>query len=214
MKKLIIILLTIFALTLTACGATDSAATTTVSQTDSAAGNLTGSTLLLLGTLKLDGTEQAITAEQAAELLPLWQVYQSLSVSGTAAQAEIDALVKQIQDTMTANQMKAISSLNLTQQDLMTAMQEQGVGPSMQSAGASDSSADNAFGGGMTPPDGGGGGGPMGGSPPDGGGDMPMGDAGGAPDMTTSDTSSAPAMNPGSQLISALIELLQTKIAS
>ena len=102
MKKLILILLTILALTLTACGsASDSTEAAASSQTDPSAQALSGPSLLLIGTLKLDGTDQAVTAAQAKELLPLWQVYQSLAESDTAAQVEIDALVKQIEETMT-----------------------------------------------------------------------------------------------------------------
>jgi hypothetical protein len=52
-----------------------------------------------------------------------WQVYQELSQSDTAAQAEIDGLVEQIEETMTADQMQAITAMNITQQDVFTAMQ-------------------------------------------------------------------------------------------
>jgi hypothetical protein len=162
MKKLIIILLTIFALILTACGASNSAAPATVSQTGFAAGSLSGSTLLLLGTLKLDGTDQAVTAEQAKELLPLWQVYQSLSTSDTAAQAEITALEKQIEETMTKEQMQAIQAMNLTQQDSFAIMQEMGIG-----MGRGQTSSDSGNTSNFTP---GQGMGPGGGAPPDMGG--------------------------------------------
>jgi hypothetical protein len=166
MKKLTIILLTLLALTLTACGASDSAATATVSQTDSAAGSLSGPTLLVLGTLKLDGTDQAVTPEQAAELLPLWQVYSELISSDTAAQAEIDALEKQIEETMTEEQLTAINAMNLTPQDSFAVMQEMGIG-----MGRGQSSSDSGNTSNFTP---GQGMGPGGGAPPDmGGGGVP-----------------------------------------
>jgi len=153
-----------------------------------------------------------VTAVQAAKLLPLWQVYSGLLTSDTAAQTEIDALIEQIQDTMTAEQIKAINAMDLTQQDVLAVMQEQGAGISQHSTTASsDSSNSSAQDDGMAPPDGGGGM-PMGSSPDDGGG-MPMGDTGGT-DTTESDTTGSPAMNPLSLLIDALIELLQGKIAS
>ena len=47
---------------------------------------------LLIGTLKLQGTSNAITATQAAALVPLWQAYAQLTSSNTAAQAETDAV--------------------------------------------------------------------------------------------------------------------------
>ena len=49
-----------------------------------------------LGTLKLEGTDQVVTASQAGQLLTLWQAYQSLSNSDTSSQVELEALVKQI----------------------------------------------------------------------------------------------------------------------
>lgn len=155
MKKLTLILLTILALTLTACGASDSAAPATVSQTGSAAGSLSGSTLLLLGTLKLDGADQAVTAAQAKELLPLWQVYQSLSTSDTAAQAEITALEKQIEETMTKEQMQAIQAMNLTPQDSFAILQQMGLGGGRGQSSNSRSNNSQGNGNNFTPPGGG-----------------------------------------------------------
>ena len=55
---------------------------------------------------------------QAAALVPLWQAYAQLTSSNTAAQAEIDAVVSQIQSTMTPQQVQAITAMKLTRQDL------------------------------------------------------------------------------------------------
>ena len=52
---------------------------------------------MVVGTFKLEGTDNAVTADQAAKLLPLWQVYKDLSASTSAAQEEVDALAEQIQ---------------------------------------------------------------------------------------------------------------------
>ncbi|PWB52040.1 MAG: hypothetical protein C3F13_12235 [Anaerolineales bacterium] len=81
---------------------------------------------LLVGTLKLDGTANALTSEQAAQLLPLWQAYLSLSNSDTAAEAEVGGLLKQIQASMTAQQIDAITDMNLTSTDMMELMQSMG----------------------------------------------------------------------------------------
>jgi hypothetical protein len=128
MKKITIIFLTLLALTLSACS---SAATATptgfTGQGDPGTGTLPPSMELLIGTLKLDGTAQAITTEQAKALLPLWQVYQDLSSSDNAAQAEIDALMEQIQGTLTSEQMQAITDMKLTRQEMFTSMQELGI---------------------------------------------------------------------------------------
>ncbi len=69
---------------------------------------------LALGTLKLEGTENAVTEAQAAQLLPLWE-----ALSGTAAETEAErtGLVQQIEDTMTATQVSAIAAMALTQAD-------------------------------------------------------------------------------------------------
>lgn len=222
MKKLTI-LLTILLLTLTACGASDSTATGAASQANPSAQTLSGPTLLLIGSLKLDGTAQAITPAQAAELLPLWQVYSELTTSDTAAQAEKDALVKQIEETMTAEQMQAIQAMNLTPQDSFALMQEMGLGRG--GSGNSDSSQGGGFpaGGGFPvdgPPDGGGGG--VAGGPPDGGGGGFQGQGGGGQNLSqeqiaTAQASRSQGMGGGfggnflsPALINALIEYLQT----
>jgi hypothetical protein len=151
MKKTILITLTIITLILTACGA---ASTTPQADTATTGNSLPAATQLIIGTFKLEGTEQAITTEQARELLPLWQVYQDLLTSDTAAQEEIDALVEQIQETMTAEQMQAITAMNLTQQDVMSVMQEQGMGISQRSNMGIGDGTTTGPGGGFGPPDG------------------------------------------------------------
>lgn len=87
---------------------------------------------LAVGTLKLEGTGNAVTAKQAADLLPLWQVYSSLITSDTAAQEEKDALAEQIQETMTSDQIKVIDGLNLTQREVFASMQQLGITASAQ----------------------------------------------------------------------------------
>ena len=69
---------------------------------------------LALGTLKLEETNLAVQAEQAAELLPIWKAYNNLSTSSTAAAAELEALIAQIEETMTPEQMQAIQEMDLT----------------------------------------------------------------------------------------------------
>jgi len=84
-------------------------------------------TALIVGTFKLEGTENEITAEQASELLPLWMVLKNLLESDTAAIEEINALTNQISETMTAEQMAQINGLDLGQQSLRTLMEELGL---------------------------------------------------------------------------------------
>jgi len=95
---------------------------------------------LLVGTLALEGTDQAVTAEQAAVLLPLWTEYSGLNRStrpavgqsgtatdGTDVQAQIDALVAEIQAAMTSEQIKAIADLQLTFESAQTMLSDLGI---------------------------------------------------------------------------------------
>ncbi|GAB4577621.1 MAG: hypothetical protein Fur0022_03520 [Anaerolineales bacterium] len=81
---------------------------------------------LMWGTFALEGTENAITAEQAAQLLPLWKAVRSLSASDTVAEEEINALFEQIQETMTTEQMDAINALELTGEEMAAIAEAQG----------------------------------------------------------------------------------------
>jgi hypothetical protein len=79
---------------------------------------------LMLGTIQLEETENAVTPEQAAALLPLWQALRG----GVTVQTEMAAVLKQIEGTMTSEQLEAIAAMQLTQEDLRAWMQEQGLG--------------------------------------------------------------------------------------
>ena len=79
---------------------------------------------LALGTLKLEDTADALTAAQAGELLPLWQMIEGGSLQGDA---ETEAVLKQIEGRMTEAQLAAIEGMELTWQDIGDWMQEQGI---------------------------------------------------------------------------------------
>ena len=87
-------------------------------------GALSVSNQLALGTMQLEGTENAITPEQAVALLPLWQALQG----GVTAEAEVNAVLKQIEGAMTQEQLAAIAAMQLTQEGLQAWMEEQGPG--------------------------------------------------------------------------------------
>lgn len=113
---------------LAACGSTGGATSEGGGGlTDSYEGALSVPEQLILGTLKLEETEYAVSSDQAAELLFLWQAYLSMIQSDTAAEAEIDALIDQIQETMTADQIAAIAAMELTQDHVATLVQEMGI---------------------------------------------------------------------------------------
>ena len=88
----------------------------------------------MAGTMLLDGSENAVDAEQAATLLTLWKAYDTISSSQTAAEAEITALFKQIKGEMSAEQLAAIDQMGLTDETIQAKLQELGIqfgGPAM-----------------------------------------------------------------------------------
>lgn len=131
-KILLSIPIVILALVLAACSGKSSQTGSTLTTTGTA-GAQTGTSLsqvnmLLVGTLKLEGTDQAVTSDEAVKILPLWQAYRSLSNSQTASEVEVEALLNQIQSTMTTEQVDAIKAMNLTSTDMMSLMQSMGGG--------------------------------------------------------------------------------------
>ena len=82
---------------------------------------------LAYGTMKLDGTANAITPERAKTLLPLWQAVLSLMGSDTVAEAELTAVQDQITQTMTAEQLQAIAAMQITNAGLSAFYAEYGI---------------------------------------------------------------------------------------
>lgn len=90
-------------------------------------GALSNRLLLALGSLKLAETDNPITVEQAPQMLILWQAFNNLTRSGTSAEAEVEALISQIEQSFTLEQIEAINDMALTQVDLQTWAQENGI---------------------------------------------------------------------------------------
>ncbi|MEW5869346.1 MAG: hypothetical protein AB1894_08730 [Chloroflexota bacterium] len=172
---------------------------------------------LALGTVKLEETDYPVDADQARQLLPLWKAARSLSQSETTAQAEVDALFRQIQNTLTPEQMQAITAMDLSMQDMAAVGEQLGLAlapgggfgnadPEMQ---ATMQAARES---GQMPP----GGGPEGGMP--GGGPPGGGDFGGGLSPEAQQTAMAERSARGatlglpSELMDALIAFLETKI--
>jgi len=82
---------------------------------------------LLVGTIKLDETELAVSADVASQLIPLWEMARTLSGSDTAAEAEVEAITGQIQRALTAEQLQSIAKMELTRAELWTIMRERGI---------------------------------------------------------------------------------------
>jgi hypothetical protein len=168
------------------------------------------SSQLAIGTLLLEDTENAVTAEQAKELLTDWQMLQSLQNSGTAAQAELDVVVKQIQGDMTDAQLTAIKDMKLTADSMMEVFQERGgMGPGGL-AGSDEEGGSHPPGGGgmMMPPGGGAGGGPGGGGMGGGGFGMGPGTGSGEQEGATTEGTGQFA---GTAMTGMLVSLLEAR---
>jgi hypothetical protein len=127
-QSLIIILFLLAGLSMAGCSQQQAA-------TDEASGATNGpgqttmplSTQLALGTLKLEGTETAVTAEQAVELLPLWKAAKTLSEADNVTSQELEAVFAQIQESMTGQQLSAIDEMDLSPQNMADLAQELGI---------------------------------------------------------------------------------------
>jgi hypothetical protein len=221
-KIVILFSLSVIVLTLAACG-NDGAGSGEVSNTTSAesarvtlredyADALPVPSQLAIGTLMLEDTDNAVTVEQAGELLPNWQMLQALQSSGTAAQAELDAVLNQIQGAMTNEQLTTIKEMQLTPDSMTELAQERDLGRGF--AGGADNAGDT---GGFRPPAGafpGGGFGPGGGEGGAGGGFGP-GAFGGGENLSSEEQQAALAerMNTflGSAVSNMVISLLDAR---
>ncbi len=96
--------------------------------------------LLALGTLRLEGTANAVTPEQATRLLVYWQLIEGNTLKSAA---ETEAVVKQIRSQMTTEQIAAVGAMTLTGDDYQTWLQEQGIEMPAFIGGQSPSGADD-----------------------------------------------------------------------
>ncbi len=86
---------------------------------------------LALGTMRLEEGEHAVTSEQALALLSLWQIVQG---GGLQGDAEINAVLSQIEGQMTPGQLTAIAAMQLVQGDLKAWAQEHGMSMGVRNA--------------------------------------------------------------------------------
>ena len=187
-------LIFIFALLATACAATNAKTTESIGPINSNYANAASpSEQLIVGVLKLEGTDLAVTSQQASQLVPLLEAYNSLASSNNAAQAEIQAVLNQIETTLTDDQTQAIVKMKLTSQDLANIAQGQNI---TSTSKTSKSVSTNQAGG-----------------PPDGGDILIFGSA----PVTTSSTTQTKTANQSSAMVSkdvvdAVLKALQNKI--
>jgi len=130
MNWLLVAIVGIMTLSLAACGGQDTApdaAPVAAELENTYEDALTIKNQLLLGTLRLEGTDQAITSEQAKALIPLWKAYAALTASGTAATEEIESVQDQIIEAMTSDQVAGIAGMHLTNEVLQAFYVEVGL---------------------------------------------------------------------------------------
>ena len=117
-------------------------------------GALNAASQLMLGTLRLEGAENAVTPEQAKTLLLLWQ---ALSGRVLQSDAERNAVLAYIETQMTPAQLQAIAAMRLTQNDLLARIseggQEAGFGAGRTGAGQRGALGTPPAGGGAMPPE-------------------------------------------------------------
>jgi hypothetical protein len=115
---------------------------------------LNAASQLMLGTLRLEETENAVTPEQAKTLLILWQALPSRVLQ---SDAERNAVLAKIEELMTPAQLKAIAAMQLTQNDLLARTsddgQEAGLGAGRASAGQRGALGTPPAGAGAMPPE-------------------------------------------------------------
>ncbi len=82
---------------------------------------------LAYGTLKLADTSFAVSADQAQDLLPLWQAIVSLSGDANSVDEELLAVQDQIIQTLSVEQIQFIAEMQITNAELSAFYAEQGV---------------------------------------------------------------------------------------
>jgi hypothetical protein len=159
---------------------------------------------LAVGTLKLQGTPDEIDAQTAAKLLPLWKAVYSLGNSDTTSKLEMQAIYKQIQETMTADQINTIAEMKITPEVTSQVVQELGLAAAASPAAAATGSTSQA-GSAMAAGD------PGMGGPPDGMGAI-IGPDGGQPQMSdTTQSITVSSTSLDQTIYEAVITLLKTK---
>ncbi len=133
MKKVTALLFICFALLISACAplgasaAVEPSAVPGIMNTNYAEA-LPVPSQLAMGTISLKDTPHAVTASEAAALLPLWKGLLALASTANSSTIEINAVISQIQETMTTEQLQAIAALKLTQADFAKVVQTAGIG--------------------------------------------------------------------------------------
>ncbi len=231
--------LTIVALVLTACASANSGADPATGTGNTGSGSFSNSfrsgagralsadAKLALGTIKLEGTPQAIDAKTAAKLIPLWQLMVQLHSSSSTAPEEVTAVLNQIEATMAPQQVSVIQNMSFTSADVFALLQSEAqASGSSGTNGSSSNGSSNRNGGGRVffggpGPEGGFGGGAFGGGGFGGGAARTTNGNGTSSSSSTQLTAAqqAEAVQARENAISSLVEnqlirLLESKLGS
>ena len=117
-KAIIPTILLILVLALSACSISIPSFSTASTQTAAVQSNLG------IGILKLEDMNLSITTDQAEEMLPLWMAVKSLGNDSTTAAEEMSALYRQIQETLTTEQVAAIEDVSITSTETTSLAQQ------------------------------------------------------------------------------------------
>ena len=129
MTRISLLTIILLSLLLASCSGTAAPASTNSSNSDayvspnldvSYENALNARLQLTLGSLKLAETNTPISREQAQAMLPLWQALQNMTRTSNSAQAEVSALLGQIEAAFTPEQLTTIRAMGLTSADLQT----------------------------------------------------------------------------------------------
>ena len=82
---------------------------------------------LAIGLLKLEGSPQALTADQASQLLPHWQTIKTLYAANPPSKTALDNEYQQVEKILTADQTQAIKNLPLTFNNILDLMKSLGI---------------------------------------------------------------------------------------
>jgi len=132
-KKASFIFAAVFAIfVLAACSGSAAKANSSTTQSSNNPSNTSGGSAsledrLAPGILRLEGTNLAVTAQQAQQLLPLWQQVQTLTASGTAQASDYTAVYQQIESALTTDQVNAIQAMTFNQSDIQTLITTLGI---------------------------------------------------------------------------------------
>ena len=210
MKKIFILnVLLLAALLLSACsGASSTTAAASAGYTSSViktdyTNALPVVSQLAVGIIKLDEKGSTIDKTEAATLLTLWKTIKTLNASTSSSAEETNAAIRQIEKTLSADQLKAIAGMKLTAQDQATVLANVKVGADSASASSAKTTSSSNSGGGP-------------GGPPGGGGDMMMGGGMGGGQTQTTTTASTTVKTTSSatidkDLVAAVITFLENK---